>query len=138
VASETTPLPGTIGWIDLPHANAVRDFYSDVTGWAPVTVGMGDYRDSCMNAANGQSVAGICHARGDNASLRPVWIVYIVVANPDTALQRCEARNGKVLGTPRSFGGDSRFCVIHSMIHSVIQDPSGAIAALYESRSQAE
>ncbi len=132
MANEAKPLPGQIGWIDLtvPDADAVREFYSDVTGWTPAPVSMGDYQDYCMNTADGQSVAGICHARGGNAGLPPVWIVYIVVADLEVAPQRCEARGGKVLGTPRSAGGGSRFCVI--------QDPAGAIAALYESRAQAE
>lgn len=131
MANETVPLPGQIGWIDLtvPDADGLRDFYSGVTGWTPAPVSVGDYQDYCMNAANGQSVAGICHARGDNAGLPAGWMVYIVVADLAAALERCEARGGKVLGAPRSAGG-GRFCVI--------QDPAGAVAALYESRSQSE
>ena len=131
MANETAPLPGQIGWIDLtvPDAELLRDFYADVTGWAPAPVSMGDYQDYCMNAADGQSVAGICHARGSNAGLPAVWMVYIVVADLTTALERCQARGGKILGAPRSIGG-SRFCVI--------QDPAGAVAALYESRSKSE
>ena len=132
MASEAKPLPGQIGWIDLtvPAADSLREFYSDVAGWTPSPVSMGDYQDYCMNAADGQSVAGICHARGGNANVPPVWVVYIVVADLDVAMQRCEARGGKILGAPRSAGAGSRFCII--------QDPAGAISALYESRSQSE
>ena len=115
-------MPGQIGWIDrtVPDADGVRDFYRE-----------GDTQDCCMNAANGQSVAGICHALGDNAGLEPVWTIYIVVADLDAALEPCQApRGGKLLGTPKTAGDGSRFCPI--------QDPAGAIAALYESRLQAE
>jgi predicted enzyme related to lactoylglutathione lyase len=76
-----------------------------------------------------QSVAGMCDGRG-NACLPTVWIMDTVAADLDVTLQRCEARAGEVLGKPRSAGGGSRFCAI--------QDPAGAVAALYESRSQAE
>jgi hypothetical protein len=27
------------------------------------------------------SVAGICHSRGENADLPPVWLIYIAVEN---------------------------------------------------------
>jgi len=72
------------------------------------------------------SVAGVCHARGNNAGLPAVWMVYIVAANLDSAILRCEARGGELLGAPRSAGEGSRFCVI--------RDPAGAVAALYEQR----
>lgn len=131
MASETRPVPGRIGWVDLtvPNAGALLDFYSDVTGWSPAPVSMGYYSDYCMNAADGKSVAGVCHARGDNATLPAGWMVDIVMADLAAAVERCQARGGEVLSAPRSIG-DSRLCVI--------QDPAGVIAALYESRSQSE
>ena len=91
------------------------------TGWTSSSVTMGDYQDYCMNAGDGRSVAGVCHARGDNAGLPAAWMIYIVVADPDAAMERCKAGGGKLMAAP-----------------NVSQDPAGAIAALYESRSQAE
>ena len=129
MANDAKPGPGQIAWIDLtvPDAEAARDFYARVTSWAPAPVSMGDYQDYCMNAANGQSVAGICHARGDNADLPRVWMIYIVVADLADAMRRRQALGGKLLGAPKSAGDGSRFCVI--------QDPADAVAALYESGS---
>ena len=73
---------GTIGWMDLTvdDADAVRNFYSAVVGWEPQDVSMGDYSDYCMAPpkdirADGHPVAGICHRRGANADLPPVWLV---------------------------------------------------------------
>lgn len=79
-----------------------------------------------MNAASGQGVAGICRARGENADVPPVWMVYIVLADLDDAMRRSESHGGKILRAPKGAGGESRFCVI--------PDPAVAIAALYESR----
>jgi len=126
MANDAPPAPGQIGWIDLTvsDAEAVRDFYQDVAGWTPSPVAMGDYQDYSMNAAGGQSVAGICHARGVNADLPPVWMVYIVVADLDAAIARAEARGGKLLRAPEGTGGGTRY--------GVIQDPAGAVAALME------
>jgi uncharacterized protein len=128
VANEAKPGPGQIGWIDLtvPNAEAVRDFYQEVTGWTATPVAMGEYQDYCMNAANGQSVAGVCHAQGDNAELPPVWMIYIVVANLDDALERCQTRGGELVSAIKT-AGNGRFCVI--------RDPAGAVAALFESQA---
>ena len=44
---------------------------------------MGDYSDFNMCDATGDAAAGVCHARGRNAELPPVWMVYFQV--PDLA-----------------------------------------------------
>jgi predicted enzyme related to lactoylglutathione lyase len=78
MADANIRLPGQIGWVDLTvtDAEGIRDFYQQVTGWTPSPVQMGDYQDFCMVApGNGQMVAGICHARGENAELPPVWMI---------------------------------------------------------------
>ena len=130
MSSGANPLPGQIGWVDLtvPDAELVREFYQDVTGWRPTPVSMGDYDDYCMNTPAGETVAGICNGRGDNADIPAVWLAYIVVADLDESMRRCEARGGKILRQPKA-GGPGRFCVM--------QDPAGAVAALYEARQQA-
>ena len=65
-----TPKPGTITWQDLTvgDAEALRDFYAAVVGWTPEPVKMGDYADFTMKA-DGEPIAGVCHARGHNAGL---------------------------------------------------------------------
>ena len=99
----TKPAPGQVAWIDLtvPDADAVRDFYQQVTGWTASSVDMGGYADYCMNSSAGNMVAGICHARGVNAGLPPVWMVYIAVANLDEAMRLSVERGGKIRIPPR-------------------------------------
>lgn len=119
------PTIGSIGWIDLTveGADEVRDFYADVVGWKADNVDMGGYSDYMMSPPGGDAVSGVCHARGGNADMPAVWMLYIVVADLDTSISRCEARGGAVIGGPKKMG-DSRYCVI--------RDPAGAIAALYQ------
>jgi predicted enzyme related to lactoylglutathione lyase len=121
--------PGAIAWIDLtvPDAVGIRDFYAHVTGWTPFGVSMGGYEDYCMNA-EGKMVSGICHARGENKNIPPVWMIYIVVEDLEDAAQRCVERGGKIRVPPKSMGA-GRFCVI--------EDPAGAVAALYETPMEA-
>jgi predicted enzyme related to lactoylglutathione lyase len=120
------PAVGSIGWFDLTVENAdeVRDFYRQVVGWTETSVDMGGYSDYCVNQPeDGKTVAGICHARGSNEGLPPQWIIYIIVADLDASLKQCEASGGKIVRGIRS-SGEGRY--------AVIQDPAGAVAALYE------
>ena len=109
----------------VPDAAKLRDFYAAVTGWRPSEVQMGDYADFCMNdPESGSAVAGVCHARGENADLPPVWLIYITVANLDDSVARCRKLGGVVLSPPRDMGSYGRM--------AVIKDPAGAVAALCE------
>jgi predicted enzyme related to lactoylglutathione lyase len=120
-------MAGSIGWIDLtvPNADRVREFYQNVTGWVSSPVDMGGYHDFCMHPSAGKgAVAGICHARGANAELPAQWIIYITVDDIEESVRRCEALGGRLRVPVRSMGPGGRFCVI--------EDPAGAVAALFE------
>lgn len=120
------PPVGTIAWTDLTVSDAtqVRDFYAAVVGWQFTPLDMGGYADYCMNRpGDGQTVAGICHARGDNAKLPPQWLVYINVADLDTSLAKTTKLGGRVIAPAREMGGGRM---------AVVQDPAGAVAALFQ------
>jgi predicted enzyme related to lactoylglutathione lyase len=120
------PQVGTVGWMDLTVENAgdVRDFYRQVVGWSASDVDMGGYSDYCMNApGSGTTVAGICHARGTNAGLPAQWLMYITVEDLEASLGRCKTLGGRVLAGPKDMGAQGRYCVI--------EDPAGAVAALW-------
>jgi predicted enzyme related to lactoylglutathione lyase len=109
------PRVGTIGWIDLTVANAVkiRDFQKAVVGWTTSDVAMGDYSDFCMHpSADAPPVAGVCHARGHNADLPSQWLIYITVADLDASMALCKELGGKLLAGPTAMGQEARYCVI--------------------------
>ena len=118
---------GRIAWTDLsvPDAEGLREFYSRVVGWRSDPVSMGDYDDFNMIPPGGEEpVAGICHARGTNEDLPPVWLVYIVVEDLEKSLAACLHGGGEILVGPKGMGPGSAY--------AVIRDPAGAISALYE------
>lgn len=118
---------GKIAWTDLtvPDAEGVREFYHRVVGWGSAPVSMGDYSDFSMIPGGGdEPVAGICHARGVNASLPPVWLIYIVVENLQKSLAACTEEGGEILLGPKDMGPGSAY--------AVIRDPAGAVSALYQ------
>jgi predicted enzyme related to lactoylglutathione lyase len=116
---------GTIGWCDLTVAGAeqVRDFYANVIGWTPQECEMGGYSDYNM-CSDGEPVAGVCHSRGANTGIPPVWMIYFTVANLDQSIAACEGGGGKVIFGPKEMGPGARFCII--------EDPAGAAAGLYQ------
>jgi predicted enzyme related to lactoylglutathione lyase len=117
---------GAIGWVDLtvPNATEVRDFYAAVAGWTPQDIAVGDYNDYGMNRPDGETVAGICHARGSNTGLPAQWLVYVTVPDLDASLAACVARGGKIYREKRSLGAYGDL--------AVIQDPAGAVMGLIQ------
>ena len=117
---------GKAGWIDITvdDADGLRDFYTTVVGWESESVSMGEYSDYTMKMpASGEAISGVCHARGSNADLPGGWLIYFIVADVNASAAACTANGGKVIVEPRGLSG-GRFCVI--------EDPSGANAALYQ------
>jgi len=119
---------GCISWLDLtvPDASATRDFYRHVIDWSVQDVGMEDaderYCDYNMLGDDGSPAAGVCHARGVNAGLPPVWMIYLPVGDLAESVHRVTAEGGSIVKSTR--GTDGQY------VCAVIQDPVGAYLAL--------
>ncbi len=122
---------GSVGWIDLTVDDAaeLKDFYTQVVGWTPEAVEMSGYSDFNMNTPDGTPQAGICHRRGPNSAIPPVWIVYFMVSNLEMSLDRVLELGGHLVAGPKRYGPDA---------YAVIQDPAGAVCALYQPAGQEE
>lgn len=134
-------LIGEVVWRDLTvdDASGLRDFYADVVGWkvhempmpAPAE-GEEPYADYVMLANEAGSdetdgVAGVCHARGSNSGIPPVWLMYVRVANLGASMRAAEARGGKIVYGPRQVGNG---------LLAVVQDPAGAQLGLWDDSGQ--
>ncbi|MGP1310039.1 MAG: VOC family protein [Phycisphaerales bacterium] len=119
---------GHIAWLDLtvPDAAATRDFYRQVVGWTAQDVEMQDgaarYADYEMLGADGSAAAGICHARGVNVGLPPVWMLYLPVGDLDESLRRVREEGGEIIKANQKPDGE--------YASAVIRDPVGAHVAL--------
>ncbi|MCX8104563.1 MAG: VOC family protein [Ignavibacterium album] len=120
------PEIGSITWCDLtvPDATGIKNFYEKVVGWKADPVSMGDYDDFSMIAPESNKIAaGICNAKGINSKLPPQWLIYITVEDVDRSAQTCLELGGKIIVEPKTIPNYGRFCVI--------QDPAGAVCALF-------
>jgi predicted enzyme related to lactoylglutathione lyase len=121
---------GCISWIDLTvsDAPATRDFYRHVIGWSVLDVEMKAeserYADYSMFGDDGNAAAGVCHARGMNTGLPPVWMIYLPVGDLAESLRRVRDGGGKVIRAPRGTNGEYAY--------AAIQDPVGACLALVQ------
>ncbi|MFK7846293.1 MAG: VOC family protein [Rhodothermales bacterium] len=119
---------GYIAWLDLTvsDASATRDFYQQVVDWPAQDVEMEDasgrYADYNMLGGDGEPAAGVCHARGVNLGIPPVWMIYLPVGDLAESLRRVEEEGGKIIKATR--GSDGEYA------SAVIQDPVGACLAL--------
>ncbi len=123
---------GKITWHDLsvPDADGIRDFYSQVVGWRWSAEPMDGYSDYCMiGGGDDEVVAGICHARGENASIPPQWLLYINVPDARGSAAQAVALGGEIVHGPRSVG-EGWMCVI--------RDPAGAVCALFQAGAGVE
>jgi predicted enzyme related to lactoylglutathione lyase len=126
---------GEIVWRDLTVKDAprLRKFYTSVVGWKTSDVPMkdsdGEYADYCMNLAgktpkkHGETVAGVCHARGVNKKVPPQWMMYVKVKSVKASIAKAKKLGGKVLDGPRNVG---------PMVFCIIKDPAGAVLGLIE------
>jgi uncharacterized protein len=127
-ADGTAARVGLISWLDLTVANASasRDFYQKVVGWSVQDVEMEDaserYADYNMLGDDGNLAAGICHARGVNLGLPPIWMIYLPVGDLAESLRRVREGGGKVMKATQGTDGEYAY--------AAVQDPVGVCLAL--------
>lgn len=119
---------GRIAWLDLTvtDASATVDFYQAVVGWTAEDVQMrdaaGQYADYALCAPDGTAVAGVCHARGVNEGLPPVWLICLPVRDLDESLARAREGGGDVVDARKGSAG--------AYTYAVVRDPVGVCLAL--------
>ncbi|WP_299078238.1 VOC family protein [uncultured Paraglaciecola sp.] len=122
---------GSVAWFDLtvPKAKQVSEFYSAVVGWKSQAVSMGEYDDYAMHTPDSNSgVAGVCHATGVNHDLPAQWMMYIKVDDLDASIAQVVKLGGRVLTPVKKLSDASHY--------AVIQDPAGAVCAVFDETGQ--
>lgn len=112
-------------WHDLTVDNPGQSlaFYEALFGGSSIPVSMGDYNDYCLTNEDGEVLGGLCHARGGNADLPPVWLIYFPVLSLDDAMSTAKANGGALISGPHKAG---------NVRYAVVSDPSGAAFTLSE------
>src|SRR4051812_37027991 len=125
-----TYAPGTFCWADLgtPDAAAATRFYTALFGWTAEDRPMGPDASYTMLHADGRAVAALYHQEAAQHG-PPHWLSYISVASATDAATRAKALGGTLLMEP--------FDVLDVGRMAMVQDPAGAVVALWEPRRHA-
>ena len=126
-----TYAPGTFCWADLgtPDAAAATRFYTALFGWTAEDRPMGPDAAYTMLTIDGRSVAALYQQEPAAAGTPPEWLSYISVGSVAESAERAKALGGAVLMEP--------FDVLDVGRMAMVQDPTGAVVALWEPRRHA-
>jgi predicted enzyme related to lactoylglutathione lyase len=124
MSERTSHKPGTFSWVDLStsDAEAAKAFYGALFGWEFEDMPVGEGMTYTMARKGGKDVAAL--SQGDEP---PHWNNYVTVESADDAAARAEELGGTVLAPA--------FDVLDSGRMAVVQDPTGAILAVWEPRA---
>ncbi len=120
--------PGNFCWIELgttDQAEAKR-FYQSLFGWEAADQPMGPGETYTLFKKAGRDVAAGYRLRPDQKGVPPHWQVYVRVASADEATAKAKGLGGTVLAAP--------FDVFDAGRMAVLQDPTGAVFAVWEPR----
>lgn len=126
----TEHAPGMFCWAELATTDtaAAKEFYTGLFGWGIDDVPMGEEGVYTMLQIDGKEVAALYEMKEEQRAqgVPPHWMVYVAVASADDTAERARSLGGTVLMGP--------FDVFDSGRMALVQDPTGAILAVWEPR----
>jgi hypothetical protein len=122
--------PGTFSWTDLSTTETAgaAAFYGALLGWEGEEMPAGEGVTYWMMRLGGRDVAGMSAMREEQraAGAPPAWLSYVTVAGVDAAAARAGELGGAAMMLP--------FDVLDAGRMALIQDPQGAVFAMWEPR----
>src|SRR5712691_6090018 len=127
MAETKTAVAHKPGWVDLStsDADAARDFYAKLFGWKVEVNPEPQYGGYALAKIGGKAVAGIGPKQMPEGPT--AWMVDVGTADAADSAKKAEAAGGKVIAPPFAVGDQGSM--------AVIQDPSGAVFGLWESKN---
>jgi predicted enzyme related to lactoylglutathione lyase len=131
MTTTATHAPGTFCWADLGTTDpaAAKRFYAALFDWSSEDRPMGNGQFYTMFDVGGRHIGALYPQPDDQkaAGIPPNWLSYLAVENADAAAARATQLGGKVCAAP--------FDVQEAGRMAVVQDPTGAVFAIWEARN---
>jgi predicted enzyme related to lactoylglutathione lyase len=129
LAEATDYKPGTFCWVELATSSseAAKSFYAQLFGWGFIDSPMGPDSVYTMLKLDDKDVGGLYQLMPDMvaANIPPHWLSYVLVENADESAEKAKSAGATLLKEPFDISTIGRM--------AVIQDPTGAVFALWQS-----
>ena len=123
--------PGTFCWVELATTNqaAAKTFYGSLFGWAPEDVPMGPGETYTLLKVAGKDVAALYTMMKEqrDQGVPPNWLPYVSVESADASAEKARSLGGTLLM--------GAFDVMDIGRMAVVQDPQGAVLAVWQPKS---
>ena len=130
---QETPLykPGTFCWVELGTTDsaAAKTFYTQLFSWEYEDHPMGPGMVYTMLKLNGKDVGALYELMPEMRAhgVPPHWLSYVSVSNVDETAEKAKAEGATLMKEPFDVMTEGRM--------AVIQDPTGALFALWEAKN---
>ena len=123
--------PGTFCWIELGTSDGegAKSFYSKLFDWETIDNPISPDMTYTMLKLDGKDVGGLYKLMPDMVAqgIPPHWLSYVSVASADESTNKARSAGATIMKEP--------FDVFDIGRMSVIQDPTGAVFALWEPKT---
>ncbi len=118
--------PGALCWnqLHVPDLEAADAFYGQLFGWTTEPFADSPIPYRVITTADGHANGGMTSMMPPGAP--PFWLVYFGADDADNAAARVGELGGSTVAEPMDIGAEARV--------AVVQDPQGAVFALYSGR----
>jgi uncharacterized protein len=127
MGERTSHAPGTFSWVDLAttDAGAAKSFYGGLLGWDFEDMPVSDSPPYTMARIGGRTAAALYPKCDDQAP--PAWLSYVTVEDSDATAGRAAELGATII--------DEAFDVLDAGRMAVLQDPTGAVFAVWQPRA---
>lgn len=128
MATVTQHAPGTFCWPELATSDQPRakEFYTRLFGWGSDDSPIGEGQVYTMLKLGNRTVGALFQMGKEQAGSAPHWSSYVAVTSADQAAGKAASLGGKIVMAP--------FDVMDVGRMAVIQDPQGAMVAVWEAK----
>ena len=124
------PKPGSFCWVELGTSDneAAKNFYTQLFGWEADDHPMGPDSVYTILKLDGKDVGGLYKLTPDMSAqgVPPHWMSYVATANADETTEKAKGAGATIMNGPFDVANLGRM--------SVIQDPTGAVFSIWQSK----
>ena len=127
----TSHKPGTFCWIDLATTDTAgaKKFYSEIFGWEPFDIPVGEGMVYTMLNINGKAVAALSDMQPEQRQMGipPYWMSYVSVENAAATVAKARELGANIIMDAMD--------VMEEGVMALFADPDGCMSAIWQAKN---